>query len=123
MRATTSKLEFDYKQCIILRDDLKLSKGKAAVQTAHAALLSYERAPLPDRRRWKSQGQKKVVLKVPSLSALYKLRDEAEQRNLPAAIVEDAGLTEIPPGTVTALGIGPARTEEIDKLTKDLALY
>jgi PTH2 family peptidyl-tRNA hydrolase len=123
MRATTSKLEFDYKQCIILRDDLKLSKGKAAVQTAHAALLSYERAPLPDRRRWKSQGQKKVVLKVPSLSALYKLRDEAEQRNLPAAIVEDAGLTEIPPGTVTALGIGPARAEEIDKLTKDLALY
>jgi len=118
-----SKIEIEYKQCIILRDDLKLSKGKAAVQTAHAALLSYERAPLPDRRRWKSQGQKKVVLKVPGLSALYKLRDEAEQRNLPAAIVEDAGLTEIPPGTVTALGIGPARAEEIDKLTKDLALY
>jgi PTH2 family peptidyl-tRNA hydrolase len=123
MRATSSKREPEYKQCIILRDDLKLSKGKAAVQTAHAALLSYERAPLPDRRRWKSQGQKKVVLKVPSLSALFKLRDEAEQLNLPAAIVEDAGLTEIPPGTVTALGIGPARAEEIDRLTRDLALY
>jgi PTH2 family peptidyl-tRNA hydrolase len=123
MRATSSKREPEYKQCIILREDLKLSKGKAAVQTAHAALLSYERAPLPDRRTWKRQGQKKVVLKVTSLAALYQLQAEAEKLNLPSAIVEDAGLTEIPPGTVTALGIGPARAEEIDKLTKDLALY
>jgi PTH2 family peptidyl-tRNA hydrolase len=123
MRATSSKREPEYKQCIILREDLKLSKGKAAVQTAHAALLSYERAPLPDRRTWKRQGQKKVVLKVTSLAALYQLQAEAEKLNLPSAIVEDAGLTEIPPGTVTALGIGPARAEEIDKLTRDLALY
>lgn len=123
MRAASSKREPEYKQCIILRDDLKLSKGKAAVQTAHAALLSYERAPLPDRHRWKRQGQKKVVLKVPSLAALYQVQAEAARLGLPAAIVEDAGLTEIPPGTVTALGIGPARAEEIDKLTGDLALY
>jgi PTH2 family peptidyl-tRNA hydrolase len=123
MRATIIKTEPEYKQCIILRDDLKLSKGKAAVQTAHASILSYERASLPDRRKWKSQGQKKVVLKVPSLAALYRLQAEAEKLNLPCAIVEDAGLTEVPPGTVTALGIGPARAEEIDKITKDLALF
>jgi PTH2 family peptidyl-tRNA hydrolase len=123
MRATIGKREPEYKQCIILRDDLKLSKGKAAVQTAHAALLSYERAPLPDRRRWKSQGQKKVVLKVTSLGELYRRQAEAEKLGLPSAIVEDAGLTEVPPGTVTALGIGPARAEEIDRLTRDLALY
>ena len=117
-----SKTEIEYKQCIVLREDLKLSKGKAAVQAAHASILGYERALLPDRRNWKNQGQKKVALKVPSLSELYKVRDAAERLGLPCAIVEDAGLTEIPPGTVTALGIGPARADEIDKVTKDLEL-
>ncbi|MBN1455645.1 MAG: peptidyl-tRNA hydrolase [Methanomicrobia archaeon] len=117
-----AKTEREYKQCIVLRADLKLSKGKAAVQAAHAAILSYERAPLHDRRIWKEQGQKKVALKVPSLPALYRVRDDAERAGLPCAIVEDAGLTEIPPGTVTALGIGPARADELDTLTQRLAL-
>ena len=112
----------EYKQCIILRDDLKLSKGKAAAQAAHASLLSYERAPVHDRMQWKAQGQKKVVLKVQSLEELYAIKDEAEKLGLPYALVEDAGLTEIPPGTVTALGIGPARAEEIDKVTGHLEL-
>ncbi len=116
------KAETEYKQCIVLRTDLKLSKGKAAVQAAHAAILSYERASLPDRRTWKVQGQKKVALKVPSLPALYRVRDDAERAGLPYAIVEDAGLTEIPPGTVTALGIGPARAAELDKVTQRLEL-
>ncbi|MBN1762794.1 MAG: peptidyl-tRNA hydrolase [Methanomicrobia archaeon] len=118
-----SKTQHEYKQCIVLREDLKLSKGKAAVQAAHAAILSYERAPLPDRRNWKNQGQKKVALKVSSLAKLYGVRDDVERLGLPCAIVEDAGLTEIPPGTVTALGIGPARADEIDKVTKDLELF
>jgi len=116
------KTEREYKQCIVLREDLKLSKGKAAVQAAHASILGYERAPVGDRKKWKEQGQKKVALKVSSLSALYEVRDDAERRGLPSAIVEDAGLTEIPPGTVTALGIEPARAEEIDKVTKQLEL-
>ena len=123
MRTILSKPQQEYKQCIVIRDDLKLSKGKAAVQAAHASVLSYERASLHDRRKWKEQGQKKVALKVPSLSELYEVRANAEKLDLPCAIVEDAGLTEIPPGTVTALGIGPARADVIDKVTKDLDLF
>ncbi|MDI6884878.1 MAG: peptidyl-tRNA hydrolase Pth2 [archaeon] len=122
MRKIFGNAQQEYKQCIVLREDLKLSKGKAAAQAAHASLLSYERAPVRDRMYWKAQGQKKVVLKVQSLEELYGVKDEAEKLGLPCAIVEDAGLTEIPPGTVTALGIGPARAEEIDKVTKHLDL-
>ena len=122
MRTMLSKSQDEYKQCIVLRDDLKLSKGKAAAQAAHASLLSYERTPVRDRMHWKAQGQKKVVLKVQSLEELYAVKDEAEKFGLPCALVEDAGLTEIPPGTVTALGIGPARAEEIDKVTGHLEL-
>ena len=117
-----SETEKAYKQCIVIRADLKLTKGKVAVQAAHASILSYERAPIWDRERWKEQGQKKVVLKVYSLEELNKLRDAAEELGLPCAIVEDAGLTEVPPGTVTALGIGPASAKEIDKVTEHLKL-
>ena len=31
-------------------------------------------------------------------------------------------MTEIPPGTVTALCLGPARTEDLDRITGDLPL-
>ncbi len=115
-------MQKEYKQCIVIREDLKLSKGKAAAQAAHASLLSYEVAAPRDRKRWKEQGQKKVVLKVNSLDEIYKLEEEAKMLRLPFAIVEDAGLTEIPPGTVTAIGIGPANAEEVDKVTKHLEL-
>jgi len=122
MRKILSKTQREYKQCVIIREDLKLSKGKAAAQTAHASILSYELATVRDRKKWKAQGQKKVVLKVNSLDDIYKLKEEAEKFRLPFAIVEDAGLTEIPPGTVTAIGIGPASAEQLDKVTKHLEL-
>ncbi|MCW3133295.1 MAG: peptidyl-tRNA hydrolase Pth2 [Methanophagales archaeon] len=112
----------EYKQCIVIREDLKLSRGKAAVQAAHASVLSYELAAIRDRKKWKEQGQKKVALKVNNLEELYKLEKEAKKLGLPVAIVEDAGLTEIPPGTVTAIGIGPADAETMDKVTKHLEL-
>ncbi len=123
MRKILSKPQKEYKQCMVIREDLKLSTGKAAAQAAHASLLSYELATARDRKKWKAQGQKKVILKVNSVEDIYKLKAEAEKLGLSFAIVEDAGLTEIPPGTVTAIGIGPASAEELDKVTKHLELF
>ena len=120
--AATDAPENEYKQCIVVRSDLKLSKGKLAVQVAHASLLSYEKASEDARNAWKRQGQKKVVLKVETLEELLELAAEAENAGLPHALVQDAGLTEIPAGTVTALGIGPAPSAEIDRLTGRLKL-
>ena len=116
---------FAYKLVIAVRADLKLSAGKLAVQVAHAAvscsLLSRER----DRRifdAWFDEGQKKVVVKVKSVDDLYLLRDAARSRGLTSSLIADAGLTEIPPGTVTCIGIGPAREVDIDPVTGELAL-
>jgi len=41
----------EFKQCIVIREDLKLSAGKLAVQVAHAAVMAVERA-----EKWISRG-------------------------------------------------------------------
>jgi len=118
-------LLMEFKQCIVIREDLKLSAGKLAVQVAHAAVMAVERAEKMDKStvsNWKAEGQKKVVLKAPGVPDLYRLREDAERAGIASAIVIDAGLTEIPAGTVTALGLGPAPNKQMDKVTGKLKL-
>lgn len=112
----------EYKQCIVVRDDLKLSKGKLAVQVAHAAVSACEIAGEEIREAWKEGGQKKVVLRVAALQELFELKEIARKHRLPAVLITDAGLTEVPPGTITVLGIGPAEVSELDKITGHLKL-
>lgn len=112
----------EYKQCIIVRDDLKLSKGKLAVQVAHAAVSTYEFADSDVQEAWKEGGQKKVVLRVPEIKDLFELKETARKHGLPVKLITDAGLTQVPPGTITVLGIGPAKIEDLDKITGHLKL-
>ncbi len=112
----------EIKQVIIVRDDLKLSRGKLAVQVAHASIIGYEKADKEIVEAWKMQGQKKIVLRVKSLEELMEIKEKAEKLGLPTGIVIDAGLTEIPPGTVTAVVIGPDYAKKIDRVTGSLPL-
>ncbi len=68
------------------------------------------------------EGQKKVAVKVADEKELHELEEAADDLGLPHALIVDAGLTEIPEGTVTCLGIGPAPTGMIDRLTGKLKL-
>lgn len=117
--------EFRYKQVIIFRSDLKLSKGKIAAQAGHGAVSASEEARKHNQEWWKNwigEGQCKIVVKVKDEKEILKLEKEAKALALPCALIIDRGLTEVPPGTITCLGIGPAPSEIIDKLTGKLPL-
>lgn len=125
MRNTNYK--YKYKLAIVVRADLKLSDGKLAVQVAHASVTCALNAKLKPKtrewfKRWYEEGQRKVVLKISSLEELYLLKAKAEDKGLPTHLVADAGLTELQPGTITCLGIGPAPTSNIDTVTGKLKL-
>ncbi|HEX9261301.1 MAG TPA: peptidyl-tRNA hydrolase Pth2 [Candidatus Bathyarchaeia archaeon] len=117
--------EFDYKQILVFRTDLKLSKGKLAAQAGHAAVSAAEEAHKRRRNWWEAwlfEGQRKIAVKVKDEKELGELEKAAEDLGLPNALIVDRGLTEIPEGTVTCLGIGPAPAELMDRLTGKLPL-
>jgi PTH2 family peptidyl-tRNA hydrolase len=108
-----------------VRNDLEISKGKTATQVGHAAVSAAEEARKHHPRwwaAWLNEGQCKIAVKVSSEKELLKLKDEAQEAGLPYALIEDRGLTEIPLGTVTCLGIGPAPADKVDKITGKLNL-
>ena len=111
------------KQAIVARTDIGMGEGKLAAQVAHASLSAYQDASRRARKKWQGEGQKKVVLKGDSESQLFALADKAETEDLPYAVVRDAGHTQLEPGTVTALAVGPARDDSVDRVTGDLSLY
>ncbi|MBS7633373.1 peptidyl-tRNA hydrolase Pth2 [Candidatus Bathyarchaeota archaeon] len=118
-------LEFRYKLVIVFRADLKLSKGKTAVQAGHASVSAAEEARRHNKKWWEGwleEGQRKIAVKVKTEKELLELQEQAERLGLPCSLIVDKGLTEIPPNTITCLGIGPAPSEKIDKLTSKLPL-
>jgi PTH2 family peptidyl-tRNA hydrolase len=111
------------KQVIVARTDIGMGEGKLAAQVAHASLSAYEDASGKVQRAWKGEGQTKVVLQADSEDQLFALADKAEREGLPHAIVRDAGRTQLESGTVTALAVGPADEDLVDRVTGDLSLY
>lgn len=114
-----------YKLVVVVRENLNLSCGKLAVQVAHAAVectLKAEKRKDKYLDPWIKEGQKKVVVKTKDLQSLYELEFKARSLGLTTSIIRDAGLTEVPPGTVTCLGIGPGPEEIINKVTGNLPL-
>jgi PTH2 family peptidyl-tRNA hydrolase len=112
----------EYKQVILLREDLKLSRGKAGAQIAHASVGAVLKSHKDDIKKWQDQGMKKIVLKVKDEKELLDYKRRAEDAGLVAALITDAGHTHLPPGTVTCLGIGPDKEDRIDKVTGTLSL-
>ncbi|RZF36462.1 hypothetical protein LSTR_LSTR009558 [Laodelphax striatellus] len=114
------------KMVFVVRNDLGMTKGKIAAQCSHAAIMCYDKAvnQAPEiLRRWNHEGQAKIVLKLDGgEKELQKIVDKATSLNIINMTVRDAGLTEVPRGTVTVLGIGPAPARLIDLASGHLKL-
>ena len=117
--------EFEYKQVLVFRKDLKMSKGKIAAQAGHAAISAAQDAYEHHKKWWEAwlyEGQRKIAVKVPGEKEPGELEEAAEELGLPHALIVDRGLTQVPEGTITCLGIGPAPAKNIDRLTSKLPL-
>ncbi len=115
----------ELKQVIIIRTDIEMGKGKVVAQGCHASLMSYleaDKAHKDVAEEWLRNGEKKIVLKIDDYEKMKRLFDAFKYKGIPCALVSDAGLTQLPPNTKTALGIGPWKSSEIDAFTSALKL-
>ncbi len=114
------------KMVLVVRSDLAMGKGKAAVQCAHAAVACYKNA-LRDApgsvMQWEAWGQMKVALKVDSEDALRQVHAAACAQGLVTAVIRDVGRTQVDADTVTVLGVGPGPVNVVDQVAGHLKLF
>ena len=136
------------KMMIVMRRDLKMRKGKIAAQAGHACIDAILMAlnkegrvndfeitddgiilkdsdksttPLSD---WFKYGCAKICVYVDSEEELMNIADKAKEKDIIAAVITDAGMTEfhgVP--TKTCLALEPLPAEVADELTGNLLLY
>ena len=136
------------KMMIVMRRDLKMRKGKIAAQAGHACVEAIlmalskegrlgdmtmteeglalncegkEHTPLSE---WFAYGSAKICVYVDSEETLLEIAGKAAERNILAAVITDAGMTEfhgVP--TKTCLALEPLPAEIADELTGGLPLY
>lgn len=112
---------------IAVRTDLEMSKGKMAVQVAHAAVGCVSKSEPIDQGMLVSQyllnNQPKIVTRAKSVEHLVALYDACKQSRVTAYLVEDLGRTEFGQPTVTCIGIGPCFREQLPTIAKRLQLW
>jgi len=113
-----------------------MRKGKMVAQGAHASMkvivdqgwtergsnLMYIKLN-PEIREWLSGAFTKICVYVNSEDELLDVYYKAKEEGLLASIIRDNGTTEFNGiKTYTAVAIGPAKLEDIDKITGKLKL-
>ena len=110
------------KQVIIIRSDLKMPKGKLAVQVAHASVEAVLGSSGEKVRSWRKEGMKKIVLKVDDEKELKTYLRKARSLKIKTTLVTDAGKTFFDTHTTTCCALGPDIEEKIDRVTGHLKM-
>ena len=119
----------EVKLLIVVRTDLKMSKGKIAAQASHAAVgavhvdgLGPTNCDAGALLAWERSGSKTVCTKVGSAAELAAVVRAARRAGLPVTEVADAGRTQVAAGSRTCAAFGPAGAGAIDAVTSGLKL-
>ena len=114
----------EIKQVIAVRTDLGMGRGKTAAQVGHACVMGSEQARRshPEWFRLWWPCQPKIVVRVPDARELERVKRDAIGAGLPWSEVADAGRTQLEPGTVTCVSVGPAPAGLVDRITGGLRL-
>ena len=124
------------KLVLVVRSDLDMGKGKVAAQCSHAALKALRRLQQGGagdgadaarlralRAAWEGSGEKIVVVRGDGgLEQLEALSDQAQRKGLLASVIRDAGRTQVEPGSLTVLAVGPDEEDRVDDVTGHLKL-
>ncbi|RYO96137.1 hypothetical protein DL764_007515 [Monosporascus ibericus] len=114
------------KLVLVVRTDLGMTKGKIAAQCSHATLACYKTlsrsASSSLLRRWERHGQAKIAVQTKSEDEMLELMGRARSLGITAEVIQDAGRTQIDPGSLTVLGVGPAPKSLVDQVTGHLKL-
>lgn len=115
-----------FKMIFVVNSDLKMGVGKVAAQVGHAVLGLYHFLESEHENRtglaeWERNGAKKIVLRGVDAAQLLDLKRKASESTLACLVVQDAGRTQVEPGSLTVLGIF-GRCKHIDALTGHLKL-
>lgn len=132
-----TQVHYAHKQVLVLRKDLNMRKGKMVAQGAHASQMAvYPRPTEDDVARgwmavnlnehstpWLRDNFKKIAVAVNSEQELRAVHEAALAAGIPCSLVTDSGLTEfggVP--TVTAVAVGPAHEDIVNRITGALPL-
>lgn len=115
---------YDYKQVLVLRTDLKMTRGKEIAQGAHASMAAYlDYKNHPYVKGWLAGRFAKIAVGVNSYEELEDIWNQAYLADVPRSRIVDSGFTMfkgVP--TVTAVAVGPGPIDVIDKITGGLKL-
>jgi len=130
--------DYRIKQYLIFDKSLGMTHGKCASQLAHASMkvffdrMRYEETYVMDdefgksvvdiykcsmtrdMREWKEGRFTKITLKATDQTEMSKLLELAVEHGAPIACIKDDGKTQVEPGSLTAMAIGPFDTTNPD---------
>ncbi|XP_022919832.1 probable peptidyl-tRNA hydrolase 2 [Onthophagus taurus] len=98
------------KMVFVVNTSLGMGVGKVAAQVGHATLGLYkslvdDNSVVKDLQEWENFGEKKVVVKGETSQHLLDLYKLANDNKIHSYLVQDAGYTQIEPGSITVLGL------------------
>ena len=113
-----------YKLVIIVRRDLKMSRGQICSDAIRATIMSMDISNSNIVDTWRKHGMRKIILQTNSLKDFTELHKKLSKKHIDSIFVYNNNLMPIvnQRGNVTTMAIEIIDEKRIDNLIKDFKL-